>query len=63
MGNAHDSAETKNIIQQKKKKKDVHSALGYKLIFFLEHIFRSLNGKNAEFFLKQIDYQELLKLC
>lgn len=47
----------------KKKKKVVHSALGYKIIFFLEHIFRSLNGKNAEFFLKQIDCQELLKLC
>lgn len=34
VGNAHDSAETKNIIQQKKKKKDMHSALGYKIIFF-----------------------------
>lgn len=41
----------------------MHSALGYKVIFFLEHIFRSMNCGNADFLLKQIDYQELLKLC
>lgn len=35
-------------------KKDMHSALGYKIIFFLEHIFRSLSCKNVDFFLKQI---------
>lgn len=51
-GNAHDSAETNNMIQQR------GCAFCVRLYnyFSLQYIFRSLNCKNADFFMKQTDY-------